>query len=451
MKKLIYSGLALVAIIGSGLLLSGCGSTTTTTTQTPTISMTRPTGDEDFFKGVIAGFKESNSSATINYKEVPFEDYELNTLNTLAAQTGPDIWTIRNDWVSKHYDKLLPIPDSFFKVDKNDKSTAVDYFKANFGENVANDVIVNNKVYGIPLAMDTMVIYYNSKLINEAIDAYNTVADENKTEGIDGIPQTWDSFLNFVPYATKRDGSNITQAGIAMGTANNVNRATDILYLLMLQNGAQMVSPDNLTATFNLDTKTSAGGSANPGLSALDFYTSFSNSSKPNYSWNSSMPDSIQAFVDGKVAMIFGYGYMANTIKQLAPDLNYKTAKVPQISKTAEPVNFASYWVETVTKSSKGSSLVFQFLKSYANKNTSADYATLKNSSNAYMQNYDKTDENPKNSQPANVKTFNKGKQPEKFDSLIVDMISNATSGTSHQKTLDETATKITNLLREKE
>jgi len=56
--------------------------------------------------------------------------------------------------------------------------------------------------------------------------------------------------------------------------------------LLMLQNQTKMISEDLGQASFNLPTKDSSGKDIYPGTKALDFYTSYSNPSSPNYTWN---------------------------------------------------------------------------------------------------------------------------------------------------------------------
>jgi len=72
------------------------------------------------------------------------------------------------------------------------------------------------------------------------------------TAGISQSPKTWEEFLAVVEKTIiKDDRDNIIQAGAALGTARNINRSTDILSLLMIQSGAQMIDSNNAKATFN--------------------------------------------------------------------------------------------------------------------------------------------------------------------------------------------------------
>ena len=50
--------------------------------------------------------------------------------------------------------------------------------------------------------------------------------------------------------------------------------------------------------------------------------------------------------------MFFGYAYHRPLIRSLAPGLDLGIAKLPQISASSKPVNFANYWLETVAKQS---------------------------------------------------------------------------------------------------
>jgi multiple sugar transport system substrate-binding protein len=142
-----------------------------------------------------------------------------------------------------------------------------------------------------------------------------------------------------------------------MGTAYNVERSTDILSLLMLQDGAPMTD-QNGYATFNqLPEGYNRAGS--PAIEALNFYTSFASPATQAYTWNNKMPDSLQSFENGQTAFFLGYAYQIPTIKTQAPKLNFGIASVPQIS---NPVNFANYWVDTVSKKSQHQNEAWDFI-----------------------------------------------------------------------------------------
>lgn len=105
---------------------------------------------------------------------------------------------------------------------------------------------------------------------------------------------------------------------------------------------------------------------------ALRFYTDFANPVKEVYSWNNNLSSSVDMFASGKLAIMFGYTYHLPTIKTTAPKLNFLIAPLPQIEGSSAPVNFANYWVETVSQKSKHQNEAWNFIQFM----TSADQVT---------------------------------------------------------------------------
>ena len=159
----------------------------------------------------------------------------------------------------------MPQPEGFINAQD---------FQNMFVDVAYQDFVSENKIYAIPLYIDTLALYYNKDFLNSA--------------GISFPPTNWDEFMDDVEKLTKKDQwGNIERSGVAMGTAQNINRSTDILALLMLQTGTEMVSQDYRNAVFNQATHLK-GESFNPGRDALRFYTDFSNPTKRVYCWNRS-------------------------------------------------------------------------------------------------------------------------------------------------------------------
>jgi ABC-type glycerol-3-phosphate transport system substrate-binding protein len=208
--------------------------------------------------------------------------------------------------------------------------------KNNFVGAVADDVYLDSQTWALPMSFDTLALYYNRNLLNQA--------------KIVEPPLTWDEFITDVKALTLIDPQGkIVQAGAAMGTASNVNYAADILSVLMLQNGTTMASA--FGATFN---QASADDKDYfPGEAALRFYTDFAAPSKEVYTWNKDMPDSFSAFVQGKTAFYFGYAGDILKIKNSAPSLNFDVTKIPQITGSLKQTDIANYYVETVAKKTK--------------------------------------------------------------------------------------------------
>jgi multiple sugar transport system substrate-binding protein len=198
--------------------------------------------------------------------------------------------------------------------------------------------------------MDTLAMYYNKDLFNNA--------------GITAPPIYWNrEFQQDIKKLTKQDNKGqIIQSGVALGGGDNIERSSDILSVLMIQNGTDMMD-DNGQVRFHLRPTAFKDRDYSPGLDALRFYTDFSNPAKEVYSWNKTLDNSLDMFIQGKLAIMFGYSYMLQQIRAGAPKLNFSVARLPQIEGNSQNINFANYWVEVVAKKSKYISEAWDFIQ----------------------------------------------------------------------------------------
>jgi ABC-type glycerol-3-phosphate transport system substrate-binding protein len=200
-----------------------------------------------------------------------------------------------------------------------------------------DDFVYKNNIYAKPLYCDTLALYYNNDLLNQ--------------RGIASPPKTWDELKKDTQLLTEVDKyGNIKQSGIALGRSENpgaVNRAGDIMMLLMLQGGAVMNNENSLEADFS----NSKFPNVNPGIGALKFFTSFSDGASPYYSWNAKQDYSVDSFRYGRTAMMLNYSYWYDRLRRSDPKLDFNIAQVPQTNLNSNNiVNFASYWGLAVTK-----------------------------------------------------------------------------------------------------
>jgi len=208
-----------------------------------------------------------------------------------------------------------------------------------------------------------MALFYNKDLLNAA--------------GIPEPPTTWREFQEQVQSLTLLDlNGGVVQAGAAIGTTENVERAFDIVSLLMMQNGTQMASSSGRATFAQVPEDSSA--SVPPALSAVEFYTDFANPMKVVYTWNEDQPDSFDAFANGTTAFFLGYSYHIPLIKARNPKLNFEISAVPQIE-GGRNVNFANYWVEVVSKQSSNSEYAWDFIQFVAEAEQVTDYLSKAN------------------------------------------------------------------------
>lgn len=342
---------------------TGTSATGTNGTNAPkTITIWRPFDSDEVFKPIINEFKLDNPNITLVYKQIPADEYELTVSEALAAGEGPDIWSIRNDWMPRHKNKLIPMQDNLLSGFSQNQSTDEDRLKALFVPVVDADVFRDGKVYGLPYSVDPLVIYRNKAVFDAKINQLIQAGRDKDADFLRGNFNTYDKLQRAVQLLTDRNGDQITVAGLAAGTANNVSRAEDVVYAMMLQNHTEMTSAEHTNASFHLGVKDAVGQTTFPGTEALQRYANFADPKQPYYSWNASMPNDMQAFMQNKAAMIFGYQYYQLAFKQQAPNMQYSVMPFPQVRDTDTPVDYASYYVETVTKNAKDPVLAWQVL-----------------------------------------------------------------------------------------
>jgi multiple sugar transport system substrate-binding protein len=345
--------------------------------QARTLEYWRVYDGPDVFKPMIDHYNAVHPYITIKYKKLRYDEYEQELLEAFATDRGPDIFSIHNTWIGKYKSKELitPLPSQItmaYPVTKGAikkeivpelrtvKSVNSRDIENKFVDVVYDDVVyreqdvdtkqVTYDIYGLPLFVDTLAMYYNKDLLNNA--------------GITSPSTYWNrKFQQDVKKLTKQDvKGNIIQSGVALGGSDNIERFSDILSVLMMQNGTEMID-DNGRVMFHTIPESFRDKSYNPGLEAVRFYTDFANPGKEVFSWNSEIDNSIDMFADGKLAMLFAYSYHLPVIKAKNPKLNFNISKLPQIEGNEENVNFANYWVEVVSSKGENKDAAWDFVQ----------------------------------------------------------------------------------------
>ncbi len=330
--------------------------------------------EEDSWKTLIEKYHTQHPNVTVEYTKLRFEEYKEELIRAIAEGKGPDVMAVHNTWLGGFTDLLAPMPDAVnvtrmetqgtlrkesVLVATSESTMSMKTLKANFVPAIIDDVVMPyakdsktdpvDKIYALPMAMDTLALFYNQDMLNAA--------------GIPQPPATWKDFQEAVKSLTKIDAAGkITQSAVGLGLSENVERAPDILSVLMMQNGVKMVD-ERGRVTLN-EVPKGAARDAPPGVDAVRFYTDFANPTKEVYTWNESMPSSLDAFVNGQTAMFLGYSYHLPIIRTLAPKLNVAIAALPQISTAdlTQQVNYGNYWAEGVSKDSVNQDYAWNFI-----------------------------------------------------------------------------------------
>lgn len=448
-KKIIAFSLLLIFVLTAGF---GCKTTNQATKQASepiTLTFWQAFDDSDAFSEIIAKYQALHPNVTIEYKKFRYEEYENELLNAWAEDRGPDIFAVQNTWIKKYQTKITPMPAEItmaYQVEtgtikketvsqlKTVKSLTTRELKTNFPDVVSSDVILEDgNIYGLPLSIDTLVLFYNRDLLNSA--------------GITNAPLYWNKeFQQNVKKLTKQDPKKgLVQSGVALGTSKNINRFSDILSVLMMQNGAIMTNGNQVTFHSVPETMTS---NYNPGLEALRFYTDFSNPNKEVYCWNNDMSNSLEAFTSGSLAMFFGYSFNIEQIRAQAPKLNFGIAKLPQIEGNSLEINFANYWVDTVSKKSKYPNEAWDFIQFLTKEENAKLYLakTKKPTALKSLINSQKDDENLGvfAEQILSAKSWYHGKSVSNAESAIGEMIDAALAAPDRiQEILSDGANKV--------
>ena len=329
-KKIVILSLLFIFILTSGFGCKLVDQKTQDAMKPITLTYWRVYDGEDAFEEILATYKVLHPFITINYRKLRYSEYERELINALAEDRGPDIFSIHNTWTKKYASKITPMPATItmaYPITKGTikkevipelrttKSLGLNDIKNNFVDAVYQDAVAptfneaskqyEDKVYGLPLSVDTLAMYYNKDLFNNA--------------GIAQPPVYWNSeFQQDVKKMTKQnDKGEIIQSGAALGGTNNIERYSDILSILMMQNGSIMMD-DNGQVLFNRIPATFQDQKYNPGLEALRFYSDFANPAKEVYAWNKDLEISSNMFAQGKLGIMFGYAYHLPVIKAQA-------------------------------------------------------------------------------------------------------------------------------------
>ena len=326
----------------------------------------------DAFEDIINDYRRIHPNVTINYKKLRFEEYEDELLRAFAEDRGPDLFSVHNTWMKGYQSLIKPLPDTLrltYSEEKgtlkketvvtlrNESTMKTRELDSDFVAVVKDYAIypstdggtTQNRIFGIPMSVDTLALFYNKDILDAA--------------GIPQPPRTWQDFTDDVIALTKYDvNGNVAQSGAAIGTGENIERSADIISLLMMQSQTKMTNTRG-SATF-AETTLIDGQRVQPASGALSFYTEFSNPTKTSYTWDQSFANSFDAFAAGQTAFFFGYSYHAPLLEARSSKLNYAVSHMPQINDEFESsVNYANFWLETVSKQSDNSDWAWDFIQ----------------------------------------------------------------------------------------
>jgi ABC-type glycerol-3-phosphate transport system substrate-binding protein len=298
--------------------LTGCslpgGSPGTTSQSQTTLTIWRVKNGEPAFETIVASFKAANPTIKINYRTFePTDDYEGTVVNALAAGKGPDIWEIRNDELIRHKEKLIGQPVS---------AGEQEILKKTFAPVILEEMVSDDRLYGLPMGLDPLVLFINKEHMQKA--------------EVTNLPKTWEETRELGQKLTVKANNIILRGGLALGTVSNIDRASQIVQLVLLQAmdqlGGQMTDPAHRKATFHLYTQNpETKQSEYPGVAGMSVYASFADDrSGFAKTWDAQQPYTTLAFSQGDLSMMINYLSLIPQLQKLDSKLPFTIGPVPQ-------------------------------------------------------------------------------------------------------------------------
>ncbi|PRX38783.1 carbohydrate ABC transporter substrate-binding protein (CUT1 family) [Planifilum fimeticola] len=265
----------------------------------------------------VAAFEKENPNIKVKLHSIT-GDYLSEMQTLIAAKDEPDVYYL-DSMPAPQFMKLgvLEPLDEYIKKNNVDLSA--------YEESLVKAFQWEGKTYGIPKDYNTLVLFYNKKMFEEA-----------------GVkpPKTWDEL---------RDAAKKFSKGNKKGLA--LHPSLDRYQPFLVQNGGQVLD-DKGNPTLNHPAN----------VEALQFITDLfikdkvaDTPSNLGVEWNG------DAFAEEKVAMVFEGGWMIPFLKEKAPDLDYGMVELPV--KEKENSNLAFTVAYVMSKNSEHKEEAFKLLQ----------------------------------------------------------------------------------------
>ncbi|MGH6924441.1 MAG: extracellular solute-binding protein [Propylenella sp.] len=276
---------------------------------------------------LIEQFQAENPDITVKHTNFPYDQYRTKVAAAVPAGEGPDVVQLYYGWLKDYLkaDLLLPLPEDQFPAAEIES----EFFP------IVKAMKIDGKYWGVPTAVRSLALFYNKKLFAEA--------------GIDGPPKTHEEMIEDALKITERDaGGNLLTAGLtAAPTSQDHHWWREVL---IRQHGGQPYSDDNQHVAYNDDA----------GRAALQNYIDIFDTHKvTDYGF---MDESQAAFAAGRAGMHIDGSFRLGTFRGVE-GLDWGLAPLPTMNGVSS--NFASYWVNGISKKASGEKLeaAAKFLK----------------------------------------------------------------------------------------
>jgi ABC-type glycerol-3-phosphate transport system substrate-binding protein len=166
----------------------------------------------------IASFSQENQ-ITLNYIQKSQDQIDRTLGEAIASGSGPDIVLASHELLLKHRSKFVHTPYTTYS-ERVYRDTYIDG---------ARVFLLPDGILAFPLLVDPLIFFFNRVSYTNA--------------GLLEAPKTWGQVTEYSTKLLRKSGQDsILEAGISLGSFNNIINAKDILSLLLLQAGNPIVS-----------------------------------------------------------------------------------------------------------------------------------------------------------------------------------------------------------------
>ncbi len=273
-------------------------------------------------KQIVEDYNKSQKDFNVKLQIVPQNDYYKTVdLALNGKKDAPDVMIMHGDQIRTYAEKdVIQSLDSFI----GDKIKKDDYHK-----NAWNGTEVDGKLYGVPLDIHPLMLYWNKELFKKAgLDP-------------DKAPQTGEEFVDYAKKLTNDKG----QYGYVVPT---LWPQQFIFPTLVYQNGGKLIENDKVDYT------------SKAAIDALQFEHDliFKDKVSPK---NVQQDGELTLFLQGKNAMTMNGPWMMNQFEESGID--YGVAPVPQFGDTeAVYANSHNFVIPTSVKDDKVKDAIENFI-----------------------------------------------------------------------------------------
>jgi multiple sugar transport system substrate-binding protein len=240
---------------------------------------------------------EDETGIKVNVVAYPLREFERKLAVAIPAGNAPDIF-VTSEYIIPQYINAGYVAEPPKEIE--------DFILNNFDSLTLKLNTFDGKVYGVPQVGIARVLYWNTKMFEEA--------------GIEGPPETWDELIEYAQKLTVRDDKgNILRGGISLRKFGGGSGVTEKFQILLASAGGKIIEEIS-------DGKWRAVYNNEAGRKTLKLYIDLIH--KYNVDGFDIKQDA-EAFVLEKTAMFIREFWPIPYFEETNPDLEYDTAFIP--------------------------------------------------------------------------------------------------------------------------